>query len=601
MIPKKVRRRAAKALKTAALDLLKTEHGAKCTCNCTCRTRNKVNETEPPVSKLTPEMKNASILGRKMVKQIFFPSIPAVLQDIWVYTELGITLFAFIFGLFGLFPIEENTVFQVVYLVLTIISIIFALIDANIYFFQLGSLARAIRVCRRHIKKGKDKERSRAQEDKPKGDSESENETEKDGDQKMASWYRWSEKRREIFSTWFEIIRTVISELLLYPLLIFDLFDFVTEASFRPESNDDRVNFSLFVVGGFYLILAVYVMRIFMVAGALSSLVKIPIAKNSKDGGKYINVVIRFCIHIIGQIVVHLMILFVIGAKIANENIDPEMTLPMNATNDDSGSGLEDQSNTIRASAFLAVAIAFGGVIPLIGIIMFFVANYYWMQEFSIGFFVNSVALLQGQGFAETVFGGEGTAPSKELAQSFAKKVSYKTVKKQLRRFKSPPFHVKFFLPIRVPLAGISTFIYGTSLVIFIISLTLTTDANGNVSVAVFKNDSILSAAFVTATLCIIVANIHILVLFAIGVAILLVLSIIALPAITLLLLALIFIYIPLSCYTGTRRMASDIKALRDGEETNVFHAGATSHKTETELDSCSNDSGHNSSNTGSV
>ena len=547
MIPKEVRKRATKALK--AVTLLKPEEEPTDTCNCQCRLRKKDKDTEPPLSTLTPELKRASTQGWNMMKKVFFPSIPAVLQDLWVYTELGITLFAFIFGLIGLFPIEGNAAFQIVYLTLTIISIILALIDANIYFFQLGSCARGIRVCRKYIKKRKNRI---SDSDKEELDNEAE-----DDDVQQTSWYRLSPKWKERLSTWFEIIRTIASELLLYPLVIFDLFDFVTGAGYQPESAEDRVNFSLFVVGGFYLILAVYIMRVFMVAGAMSSLLKIPLTKkqSSDDGGKYIDVIVKFCLHIIGQIVVHLMILVVLGAKIADENINPEM----NASNasDMSGSGMNSssQSSTIKASAFLAVAIAFGGVIPLIGIIMFFVANYYWMQEFSIGFFVNLVALLQGQGFAETVFGGEGTAPSKELAQSFAERVNYKTVRKQLRRFKSPPFHVKFLHPVRVPLAGISCFIYGATLVIFIVSLALTIDENGIVSVAVFQNDSVLTATFVITTFCIIVANIHILVLFAIGVVALLMLSVIASPIIVLLVFVLTFIYLPLFCYIGARKL----------------------------------------------
>ena len=592
MIPKKVRNRATKALKRAARDLLKPKKHQKCTCSCPIiEQKSKDKTSEPPATNLTPELKHASIQGWKMMRDVFFPAIPALLQDIWVYTELGISLFAFIFGLLDLFPIEDNAAFQIVYLVLTIISIILALIDANIYFFQLGSCVRAYRTCRIYIETHKNETSSELVQGESKDDLECNNTAEED--EKLA-WYRLSTKWKERLTTWFDLIRTIASELLLYPLVIFDLFDFVTGAGYRAHSADDRVNFSLFVVGGFYLILAVYIMRIFMVAGALSSLVKIPLIKrpSSGDGGNHIDMIVKFCIHLIGQIVVHLMILVVIGAKIANENIDSEMMLQINTSNasNSSGSGLGDQANTIRASAFLAVAIVLGSVIPLIGIIMFFVANYYWMQEFSIVLWVDMVSLLQGQGFAETVFGGEGTAPSNELAQSFAKNTSYSTVKKQLRRFKSPPFYRKFLHPARVPLAGISCFIYGATLVIFIFSLALTTDENGIVLVAVFKNDNILTVSFVIITLCVVMANIHVLVLFAIGMVVLLLIGVIAIPTITLLTFVVIFIYVPLLSYYLVRNMVLDRQSSRK--------ASAFEMQGKNELDSITNDSGHNSSKT---
>ena len=607
VIPKAVRKRATKALKAVALDLLdpdeveEEEEGEKepwYARNCICYKKKSVDkEVERPATELSPLLKRAKTQGLKMMKKVFFPSIPALFQDLWVYAELGITLFAFIFGLFDLFPIEENVAFQIAYLTLTIIGIILALIDANIYFFELGSCARGIKVCRKYVKKRRQgKQSAEAFDEVINEDSDSESESEDEETQQKTPWYRLSPKWKERFSTWFELIRTILSELLLYPLLIFDLFGFVTESAYLPESSGDRVNFSLFLVGGFYLILAVYIMRVFMVAGAMSSLLKIPLTKkqSSDDGGKHIDVIIKFCIHLIGQIVVHLMILVVVGAKIADENINPEM----NASNasDISGSGMNSssQSNTIRASAFLGVAIVLGGVIPLIGIIMFFVANYYWMQEFSIGFWVNMVALLQGQGFAETVFGGEGTAPSKELAQSFAEKVKYKDVNKQLRKFHSPPFHTKFLYPIRIPLAGASCFAYGASLVIFIVCIALTSDENGTISIAIFKSDNnILTVFFVLSTTCIVIANIHVLLLFVVGLVGLMLLVVMAFPAVVLLVLLLLFIYVPYGFLFAVKKVQL---SSRKGKTTRRVTANDTVITNNIELWSISNDSGHDSS-----
>ena len=115
---------------------------------------------------------------------------------------------------------------------------ILALIDGFIYFFQLGSCARCIRDCRGNpIEQG---EALKANQTR---------------------CCHISEKRKEEFNTWFELGRNILSELLLYPLLVFDLVDFIAEQVYYPEGHRGRIDFSLFLVGGFYLILSVYIMR----------------------------------------------------------------------------------------------------------------------------------------------------------------------------------------------------------------------------------------------------------------------------------------------------------------------------------------------------
>ena len=112
-----------------------------------------------------------------------------------------------------------------------------------------------------------------------------------------------------------------------------------------------------------------------------------------------------------------------------------------------------------------------GWIIPLAGVFVFFIVNYYWTKEFSISFWVDMISLLQGQGFAEAVFGGEGVSATQEAAEQLVEKAERKKlspeakqrtldfveksglneVKKQLKIFKSPSFLVKFVHPIRLP------------------------------------------------------------------------------------------------------------------------------------------------------
>ena len=510
-MPKKEKRRTKKAVKNTVKAIVakpeeEEEQEKKPSCwerlNCCRRQKEEKEEKEKvtPSTEISPEMQKASNEGLNMVKNIIFPSLPAVLQDLWVYLELIISIIAFAFGLLDIFPIEDGLAFNYTYFGLATISMILALIDGFIYFFQLGSCARGIRACRQKL-------RERRGEDAEEEDEDEDDDDDSDEQKKCCGL---SKKWKEHFNTWFEFGRNLLTELLLYPLLIFDMFDFITGTGYQPMGDIGRTDFSLFVIGGFYLILSVYIMRIFMVAGSMLSLIRIPTNKAAGEGNDT-SLLIKFCAHVLGQIIVHLMVILVIATKINNEN----QSLSMNMTTDGNNTMMnmtgEEEDSVMRASPFLITAIVLGWIIPVAGVSAFFVANYYWMKEFSIGFWVNMISLLQGESFAETVFGGEGDAP-KQKALEFVEKAQYKKVKKQLERFKGPSAWTKFFFPARVPVTAITGLLYDIALLTFIACLMLTYE-DGSVRLVIFKDDTIMTVVFMISVTTIILANIHVLIL----------------------------------------------------------------------------------------
>ena len=78
--------------------------------------------------------------------------------------------------------------------------------------------------------------------------------------------------------------------------------------------------------------------------------------------------------------------------------------------------------------------IIFGWIIPMAGVFVFFIVNYYWTKEFSISFWVDMISLLQGQGFAEAVLGGEGVSATKEAAEQLVEKAERKNYHQKLKR-----------------------------------------------------------------------------------------------------------------------------------------------------------------------
>ena len=553
-IPRKQRQRAKKAIKhVASLTLKDTEEEKKGCCERLnrCHKKKDVKQVEDedkedaPSTEISPEMQKASDQGLSMVKSIVFPSLPAVLQDLWVYLELAISIVAFAFGLLDIFPIEDGLAFNYTYFALAAVSMILALIDAFIYFFQLGSCARGIRVCRRKLK-----ERGKAHEELEEEEEEVDDDDE-NGGQKCC---RLSKKWKQHFSTWFELGRNILTELLLYPLLIFDMFDFITDAGYQPEGAVGQADFSLFVIGGFYLILSVYIMRIFMVAGSMISLIRIPTNKAATGNSSDTSLLIKFCAHVLGQIIVHLMVVLVIATKINNEN-PQESGSTMNKTSGGNGTAMANKSLTvggdqeggfnINASPFLITAVVLGGIIPLAGVSAFFVVNYYWMKEFSIGFWLNMISLLQGESFAEAVFGGEGLSTTKDKALDFVENSQYKKVKKQLKRFKAPSIWTKFFFPIRVPLTAVSGLLYDTALLTFIACLMLTYK-DGTVKFVVFTDDTIMTVVFVISVTTIILANIHVLILLNLVLFMMVLIFAIACAIAVFLSPILLFVYFPL-------------------------------------------------------
>ena len=472
--------------------------------------------------------------------------MPALLQDLWVYLELLVSMFAF---LFGVTTFEAGTgnqrIFGILTLVLAIIGMVLSLIDGFIYISFVSTFAKLIR---KYLKSRQQRQYqwSDIEQDVGGGDNH-------EGQRKQCKCFpQLPENWLPRFNQFFEIGRNVLSELFLYPLLICDLFDIIVLGGSQPQNAAERTSLALFCIGTFYLILAVYIMRLVTIVGTMVSMLRLPL---QATGGQrqYIKIMLRFCFHAIRQILVHLLIILAVAAKIRNEN--PEF--------------LEDEE-PIVISPFLWSAMFFGWIVPLVGVLTFFVVNYYWTKEFSISFWVDMMSLLQGQSFAEAVFGGEGISAqetaqkvaeevetavvaspeAKQKTLDFVEKSRLNIVKKQLKKFKSPSFLVKFFHPLELPLLAIAGFFYDACLIAFMVSLALKHDSENRVIVAL-SGDPFLLTTFVLVIVFILLANFHLLILVNIGLSIMLFLSIVALIYVLVCTPFFIFVYIPVASIIG--------------------------------------------------
>lgn len=460
----------------------------KLSCFPSCKTKYKTKKH--PATKLSARLKQASSQGFQIMKNILFPSIPAVFQDLWVYVEMAIAVIAFAFGALDTFQSSSTSAYTYVYFVLAVVSFTLVLTDGYLYFIELGSCARGYKFI-----KNKWRKRNKANVNSFEEEEQIEN---------VRKCCTLSPKWKQHFSTWFEVIRNTVTELLLYPLLIFDLVSFIVERGYEPSNTIQRADFSLFVMESFYLILSVYIMRIVLVLTSMISLIRLPTDRNGDDTIKPI--LVRFSVHMIGQIIVHLLVILVVAAKINNEN-----SFSYSSNNATSNMENDDGDSDINASYFLITAMVCGGIVPFAGSAMFFVANYYWMRQFTITFWINMISLLQGESFAEAVFGGEGVS-SKEKAMEFVQKSQFSKVKKELKKYKSLTSFTKLSFPARIPKLVVVGVLYNVLFLTFIASLALST-IQGSITLVVFREDHLMSGMFIVTALALVIANIHILIL----------------------------------------------------------------------------------------
>ena len=556
------RRRANKAI-SAALPKPKKEEEedeeeAGGLCSCFKKKKGKEGEKgkkslgekkkKPPAAQLSPQLQKASSQGVDMMKKVFFPALPHLLQDAWVVLEFAITMFAFVFGLLSLDFKDGSQAFNITYFVLTIISIILAVIDCFIYFVQMGSCAECVRLCYAKIKKQSEVEKLDALDEVA----------------NKKGCCRMSKEKKEKFGTYFELVRNITSEAILYPLLICDLFDFIVGGVFRNISVDDNLNFTLFVIGSLYLVLAVYVMRMFLIIGSLISLSRLPALPNSSGSqGNNIRLLKWFALHILFQVITHALLIGAVALKIRNEN-------PRHGEQD-----------TIFISVFLWIVIVLGGFIPIVGIISFFVTNYYYMREFSISFWIEMMAMLQAPSFTDTVFQTEEGGSPSDVAAEFVKDSELKKVKKQFERYKSPAWYSKFFFPLHLPgLIFIGT-LFVVGLFAFLASLILTQNpispSSSTIEVILF-DDIPVTVAFFLCTILLMVFNVKIVILILVFFFLFIVSAVAGSIMIAVMLPFVVLIYLPvglcvscLQCCRSTVREVSIFEA--PGVQVNYYNA----------------------------
>lgn len=482
-----------------------------------------------------------------MVKKLLYPGMPKILVDIWVLLELAITITQFVLAVASI-SLDHQEAFNIVYLVVATIGLALALLDSFIHFIQLGSCAAIVKYVRR-----KSKSRNKNSDE------------DTDSSRSNRSCCKMSNpKRRQQVGEVIDLIRNIVTELVLYPLIILDLFDIITSRSIFGTTAGDRVNLSLFVIGVIFLVLSVYVVRIIMIATAGFSLRRVPLdASHSQK--KIIKMFSWFLVHVLAQILVNGSIIVSIGMNVylednpRNTNASTVFIIPESTCT---------TSADVNVSLFLIYSIVAGVFITPFGVTSFFFVNFYQIRELSVSFWVDMMSLLQSESFAGLLFKGEGIKVAKKKAKGFVERIKLQNVKDDLKKIKSAPLLIKLLYPFRVPIFVVLGILYYLLLLSFLATLSVTcrrTVDNICTCETFFVNPSAYSTPYFFTFLLTVLANAH--VIFLVSFWLLIVLSITLFILLLPVALMLYFLlYIPLGSIMCCITLFGDL-----GSEMNVI------------------------------
>ena len=505
-----------------------------CSCNFCCSCILKVckisgdgddGEVAPHVP-MTEALRKAKTKGWRAVNRIIFPIIPDIMRDIWVAVEI-LTILAGLVISIATLTLDQNRIFNIVYLALASASTFLALVDG---FYTL----KEARSCRRCCKNTKDE----------------------DGDDQSQCF----ESCRRIS----DFIRVILTEIIVYPLFICSIFEVIIGRDVEGKNLVDRLSFALFIISCISWILYVYLFRLII----LSTMIKhIKTARTTPgnyrptDEDRSIQVSafwyqIYFVIHVVLQMLVQICMLVAIGGKIRYDNrhfygIAVE-------SSDETSSQLfnfidvrnvtdhvTDQS--IYISGHLWYMIVAGYINPLLGFLTFFVVTYYWTEEFPIGLFVNMLNICK-LGTKHDIIKimkviHHGSTKKQSVFESLNDE--FDEVKDDFLKLHNASWYYKIAIPFTNPAHIVVCILYMVLQAAFIICAAVAYDEMGTLIVQILNGGG-WAAYYLAACIIGALANLYVLLVAALWIAI--IAFIIALIAIIIAVVILYVILVVLGC-----------------------------------------------------
>lgn len=332
---------------------------------------------------LTPTLRRGRAKGWNMYASAIFPLFRPALRDAWVIAELVLALIGLVFSIVTV-SLDQNQAFNILHLVLIILSSILALVD-GVFTLAFKYCKSCKRCCSKtKIEPGEENEEK-------KDDSRQDEDNESTVDSEIHKKGCLKGKCCSHCTNTKDIVRIVITEMLLYPLLICDMFEIITGKGYKGKTHGDRFGFALFILSCISIVLYTYVARLLILTGMIKSVqdVRTPSSDEfrNRQESSY-NTSIRtsallyqvyLFIHVLLQMLAQVLMFVAIGGKILYDN--RHFYADSN----------EDES--IHVSGYLWYMIIVGYFLPLLGFLTFFLVTYYWSQEFPIALCIDMISI----------------------------------------------------------------------------------------------------------------------------------------------------------------------------------------------------------------
>lgn len=208
---------------------------------------------------------------------LIFPILHHIIRDLVVSGELLYTFAGVILSVLNYVNADCHQVFNLVSFVIGIIAALLTIASSVQALYKRS-------VCRKCCNKNDDKE---------------------DGENSSF------EKMTQLI----DLLRTVLAELLIYPLLICSIFNLVTSRPFEAGTTNDIVGLVRFAISAASFVIFVYILRLVIIASAILKIRKFKTATASNGA---ICFLVYFLIHVALQMVVQA---FMIGREIYEENL----------------------------------------------------------------------------------------------------------------------------------------------------------------------------------------------------------------------------------------------------------------------------------------
>lgn len=285
------------------------------------------------------------------------------------------------------------------------------------------------------------------------------------------------DEKGSVIQSGFDVFRIILSELLMYPLLICSIFSLAIEKSHEQNNGKMWFHLTLHILSFALFFIYCYIVHAVSLICIARNVRRVfvqnketfkRLGSKSVIGKSAYWYLTYFIFYAFLQMIVQLLSTVTVGSKIWLENVN---TPSGNFSVSDVTFRNNTDQITIHASGYLISTIVISYITPFLGFLYFFVNTYYWSQELPIGLFIDMVSIWK-KGSKNDVLQIQDNCQDKlRLVQAmFNKFVQMETLENDFKKFCDVSSFRKFVHPIISPFLIVCCIFYAALLASFSVS-----------------------------------------------------------------------------------------------------------------------------------